>query len=242
MTKNWFSVFKTAWALFTHIPLPAAADEKPADSRQAVPALPLVGLVIGLILWLLAWLFTALLGSRIVAAVLCGIILPAFYGWVTGFRTVRSTVDVIIGWRSGPSGRAGSSAAYAPLIGLQTLLILSALGVALLVALGSAAWLVLVPTLAATVLAEELHGGAGGNSRSSGRYLHWALAAVVAVVAAGFMGLLIPGLFAVVLAWLLNPILQRWFAVRSDADAQSGMWAATALIELLVVWLGVVAS
>lgn len=231
-----------AWRLAGRFPVPPSdsglADE--ADPQWILRMLPALGCLIGLSLWLLAALLGSLLAHAAVAAVCAALLAPAWHWWLTRAKGPVGLIHTAANWLSLQTDGNEAVAAYVPLIVMNAMILLKALGFGILVYLRLNAWLIVVPMLGLTAFAQGTLGRQLPDDRQS--QAHWFIAAAVAAVIGAVMGNLVAGLFAAVAAWLATPALGMWAARRSGAAAVHREQALIEVVELMVLWIGVLAA
>ena len=237
------NAFIAAWNLCVRFPLPAGdrTGRPEPEMRHVLYCLTGVGLLLGAALWLTARLLLYLVPEPAVGAAVAAIAIPPLYWWILRGRQVRALIEVADNWpASVPAAAAKADTSWTPAITMHVAVLLHALGVGLIVAGGIPLWLGVIPLLSFTVFAEAA-GSENGENGLSERPYHWLVAALAVLLVAGALDRLIAGLFAIVLAWLFAPLAMRTVAKRTGVPPETQRWAAVAIIELVVLWVGVLA-
>lgn len=234
--KNLWQAFGEAWRKVTRFRLARGSEAGEGAEPPAVDMmLPVVGLLLGVMQWILVLVIAFLVPVPVGVAICAALIIPVLYWWMTLGRGFLGMANVIANWNYPLSSGGEPFRVYLPIFIVNALVLLKAVGIALLVYHHLAAWLILVPILGITAYGEA------GKSRNGGHPVPWYLAALAAVGAAAIMNLLIAGLLAAVLAWALNPALRRWMAAHSGDTPSHGLGAVMEITELVVLWVGVLA-
>ncbi len=243
ITEFWHkstAALAVAWQLIARFALLPGQVTEAADPKWVMRALPVAGLIIGVSLWLASALLNVLLMNAAVAAICAALLVPAWYWWLTRAKGLTGLTQVAANWQVTHSAGAEPLASYLPLLTVQACIVLKALAVGALVYVQQGNWLILVPVLSATAFGQVTVGAQGPDRDQA--LVHWGLAAAITVVVAGWAGGFIAGLFAVVIAWLATPALNTAIARRSRADATHQGQATIELLEIIVLWVGVLAA
>ncbi|MFO7820852.1 MAG: hypothetical protein R6V56_02155 [Lentisphaeria bacterium] len=237
MLKSLAAAWQQIWGY--SLPLKSEQEGEP-DPVLFVRLLPLAGLALGVVLWLTAWLSIILIGNYLAGAVVAAILVPLLYNWLSGGR------GLVTASRLGAQltdGRLVVSPELQALVAVQICLILQAIAVLILVLTSQSWWLLLMPVLGSTAYAELLS-SRDENGVSADRLgpVHWYIAGALVLLVTGLQGQLIAGLFALVLAWLMAPAVNRFLANRGVEDDADRMRGAFYIAEGLILWVGVLAA
>ena len=238
MIRSFADAWKEIWRFA--LPLEQTEEVEPPRPLWIIRFLPLAGLALGLALWLGAVLVEALVPQQIAAAAVIAIGVPALYHWLTAGRSLKALSDIC---REIAVNRAAASDQLVGILAVQGILVLQIFATAVLALTANLWWLVLAPMLGATAYAELLNSEINSpDANDDTGPVHWYIAAGVAILISGLHGQLIAGLFVLLIAWLLGPALGRFLASRSTADSGLRARAAFHAVEILVLWVGVLAA
>lgn len=210
------------------------------QAARLLQMFPVVGAVVGLALFLLALVLPAL-SSRGLAAGLLAIAIPCVLWWVTEWRGLRALAWFFESRRFAALvavDGAGREGLYWRITAFQIALLVKLLCVGAVVYSGHAAWLVLVPVLSFTCMA-ELHADELKSADGGARHGHWFVAAGLCLVAGGLTGAFVGALLVVLVCRLLLPVLRDVLAMPEDNDsALAARDLAVEFIEITVLLLG----
>ncbi len=228
---------KKAWSILSCIPVGGAAAV--TTRRQVAVALPVAGALLGLCLWILG-VFLQQVGSPAAAGMVAGLFVPVLYLLLTAGRNLQGIIQVMevqISARSLPR-----HAVYWSVLVFLAVIATRAVFCAGLVFAGAAWWLLVPPALAATFYADSLLLPAGHPGEDDPWALpvprHWALAALISLVAGARGGNLAAAVFALVATWLFSmaapALAKRLPAANQDMQTRAFM----ELLELAVLLIG----
>lgn len=225
--------FKTACRLLTRFRLPS---QGPVNELLLLSLFPVVGGVLGGAAWFLATCFLAI-GRPPVGAVLGALVIPPFLWWATRARGMTSLM-----WLTDrlPTGdQDPHHQLYLRLSVVQGTVLVKLLCVGLILYFRQGFWVFLVPVLSCTALAEMRRRTVSEATGGGYVYHHWVVAAGLVLVVSGLAQTFVGGLFALVLAWLLIPLLNRLAEDLEPGATERNHWATAELVELTVLLLGV---
>lgn len=237
MVASLIRAWKEIWRFDLPLSGQTTADE--LDPVWFIRWLPAVGLVLGAGLWLGASLLTTLIQHRLTSAAVGALLLPALYTWLTAGRG-----PVAIARVAPPLISVGIPGAreLRSLLAVQGSLVLQGIAVLILMLTSSYWWLLLMPVLGAAAYAELLCPGNGDEElQDPWGPTHWYFAGGVTLLIAGLHQQLVAGLFALLLAWLLTPAVNRFLEPRCDEEPEIRYRAAFYFVEILILWVGVLA-
>lgn len=237
MIASLIRAWKEIWRF--DFPLRGRSTEEALDPLWLIRWLPAVGFAMGVGLWVGALLLTALIQHRLTSAAVGALLLPALYTWVTAGRGPVATARVAPSLIS--LGIAGTRELRS-LLAVQGALVLQGIAVLILMLTSSYWWLLLMPVLGAAAYAELLcSGDADEDLQDPWGPTHWYFAGGVALLIAGLHQQLVAGLFALLLAWLMTPAVNRFLEQRCDEKPEIRYRAAFYFVEILILWVGVLA-
>ena len=232
---------QAAWELVMRWPWPLPGDaDRDVTLPQAARYLPVMGLLLGVAGLLVFLLLALVVGSWVALSASASLLLVFGNWWLTRARAINGFLQVASGWPARGGVDSGTMTVWQLNAG-QGLILLKLLGVGVLLASGNAVWYIAAPVIAWTVYGEIALAGETRDEASGSGPVHWYIAAGIVLVVAIFVGMLIPGLLALLLGWLGAGPMRRWFARAGQADADKAALATVECIEVLVLWIGVLA-
>lgn len=238
--KTYWSACKTACRVLTRFRI--GTDESTPEYLTLI-AMPIVAALIGLLLWVLALVLDRLAADTL-GLVIAAVGLPLLLWWLNRAKGLDGLISVLENWNGG--GGASPSVVYWKLCAFQGLLAAKILGIGFLLSRGRGLWLVPVTVLSATTFAGFLKSAPAPEPGTDEepdwiqRSGHWAVGAVLALIAAGLTGAFAAGVFAVLGAWLLIPALERLMQSPAAEWSESARRAAVELTEYAVIAVGVI--
>ena len=213
--------------------------EPSADYGSVNLLLPIAGAVIGGVLWVCASLITEL-ASFGAGAVIGAILLPLLYVWGTQARNLSGLLWLIDQWAL-PEEALDRSHFYWRVTGFQLAVLVKIALIGLLLYAQQSAWLLVMVVLSHAGLAELCRPGTEtGDEQPLGRWGHWILAALTVVVVSVFNGTVVAGVLAIIISWLLVPVLGRGISRETGILLEeSGKRAIVELVEYAVLFVAV---
>lgn len=234
--------FVALWNRLFRVQLPQSQREaRDATGVWDSAWFPVVGLAAGIGLWLIAGFVDLLVPDRFAEAVLAALAVCGVFAWFVGLRRYRS----VVAWSRAIAGR-DESPEFVPVLVINAWALLLLLGVGGVVAQAGAAWLIMVPVIGFAAFAEIVTGAMPSSGADENPPLavcaHWLAALAIGLVFAALTRWLIPVLFALLLGWALTVITERAGLLRDEPRGELRPWLVYTLVELLVIWVGVMAG
>lgn len=229
--------FKLAWNALIDWELPA----EPGSHEEAgiLMFMPVVGLIVGVAVWLLAGLSRLLIAKPLLAGFIAALAIVILYaGKIRGPRLASlAELGVSLETRQAQTEQQNrlSGGLRIPQVICLGWLLAVLVAITSLVAEAGTGWLIVIPVLSMTALAELSNRLA--ESPAPG-YAHWLVAIVIMLVTGILIGRLAVASLALLLAWMIGSGTIRLSAIRHP---ESRIWAMIALLELGLLWIGALA-
>ncbi|NOY81007.1 MAG: hypothetical protein GXP31_08375 [Kiritimatiellaeota bacterium] len=242
-----YASFLDGWRLWTGRPDFSGDEER---FRRGLAYLPAAGGVLGIAAALLAVLVIGAVGLRMVTAgILVGVLVPLGLWWVQRGRSVFGVLRSAESWASAAAEASGNatSARYISawaVLAVENLFLVKVVSTGFLVTGGAALWLGVGPALGSAAYAALLQQSLGEDSAKGlgTRAAPWIIGGGIALVLAGIMHMLIPGILVVLVCVLVTTPLARWVGGHGGGLDESGIRATAELIETVALLLGVFAA
>lgn len=229
---------KTAIQLLTRFSFPQRSEEE-LDEGTLLFCLPLVGLGMGVIVCALGYLLPWVTG-RVLGAVIGGLAIPAVLCWLRAGRDVRGMIWFLDRLPAPPE--SATAAVYVKVSAFQALVLVKVGCIAALLYQRQAAWLIPAVVLGTASFADMTSARlAQATAKAPGPWhvwaRHWLVAALVTLIVSGVTRHFMAGVFALVIAWLASPALEKWLAHSAEAGERARR-AAAELVEIGLLAVG----
>ncbi len=229
--------FKLAWNAWTRRDLPVGSE--PGEPAKVLAFIPVVGLVVGVGCWLIAELARLLVGKPLPAGFVGAVAVMAFYGWTVRGGRLKALAELGTIWEIGYHEKGGDrlpGGLRIPQLLCLGWLAATLIGVAGLIAYSGARlgtlWLVVPPVLAATAYTDL-------NNRKSASavpaYCYWPVAMAIVVLTGALIGRITVAILALTLTWIVG---SGSFRLPGQQERQEDAWPMIAMLESVVLWIG----
>jgi len=224
---------RTALSILTR--LPVTPDES-ADESAVLGCFALTGACLGLLMWAVAGVLRWAAGPG-VAALICAVLLPAAFWWLTRLRSLRGTVRFL---NECPLLATGTEQeVYLRVTAFQVALLLKLVLTGWLVYSGKALWLVASLGLSFALFADLCRAPVKPGTPTDWRaHSHWLIGAGAALLAGALSGAFLTGLFSCVVVWLLRDRVEELIDDVMEPTDELARWVAIEWIDVLMLVCG----